>query len=378
MCHLNKETGLSFPDVSLYKDLCRELGISIDDLINGEKKSTRNCKRIIFLLIILFILIITFSLIFIFSKKEKEKENEFDYIEKNYKMSLVARNVEAFFKYRYDGVFPDYYGGIYISDDSNNVIVLIVKEKLPSSDSHEICFYNELFTVDDAIKIRYVKNSYNDLESIYNKINDYLINNEIPSDFNSVGIDIIKNKVVVNYVKVNEKIKNEFRERVVDSDLIEFESSLDSVSNSNECKNYPKELGTDLEIRNSSLLLSIEISTTEYIPVRLNFYDDGTYELLTAYRGCKHGRLCTYLLIYEKSIKGIYNYDIDKIIEEIVNANKFSTRKGKTYRVSLGEKNINKYEILEYTVDINKCMYLYELLKAIDIDLNMCAKPIYD
>ena len=39
------ERGLSFPDVSLYKGLCKELGISIEELINGEKDNSEEAKE---------------------------------------------------------------------------------------------------------------------------------------------------------------------------------------------------------------------------------------------------------------------------------------------------------------------------------------------
>ena len=39
------ERGLSFPDVSLYKKLCKELGINIEELINGEKDNSDEAKE---------------------------------------------------------------------------------------------------------------------------------------------------------------------------------------------------------------------------------------------------------------------------------------------------------------------------------------------
>lgn len=74
------ERGLSFPDVSLYKRLCNELDISIEELINGEKdnseeakeqaiittiqeteKVKKNNKKILILLLILLIIVIYYS-----------------------------------------------------------------------------------------------------------------------------------------------------------------------------------------------------------------------------------------------------------------------------------------------------------------------------
>lgn len=39
------ERGLSFPDVSLYKKLCKELDINIEELINGEKDNSDEAKE---------------------------------------------------------------------------------------------------------------------------------------------------------------------------------------------------------------------------------------------------------------------------------------------------------------------------------------------
>ena len=39
------ERGLSFPDVSLYKKLCKELGIKIEELINRERDNSDEAKE---------------------------------------------------------------------------------------------------------------------------------------------------------------------------------------------------------------------------------------------------------------------------------------------------------------------------------------------
>ena len=39
------ERGLSFPDVSLYKKICKELDINIEELINGEKDKSEEAKE---------------------------------------------------------------------------------------------------------------------------------------------------------------------------------------------------------------------------------------------------------------------------------------------------------------------------------------------
>lgn len=386
------ERGLSFPDVSLYKKLCEELGISIEELINGERdnseeaktkaiintvKSKEKVKKRLYLVImfsIIIILLLIIGGIFIYKNKDDELTL---YYKRNYEKAYVGRDVEALMKYMYDGKYPDYYGGMYISDDAYNLILLIVKDKIPIKGSLEYNYYNEILNVDNSIKVKYVNNSYNDLEKVFNTINDYITTNTVPEYFNGVGIEVIKNKVVVNCVTVNESIINDFKEKIVNSDLVELESTPVSK---NMCTNYPEEIGTDILETHAKLLINITIGSNQYIPVSLSVFDDGTYELYTAYKDCKPGRPCNAMLKYTKSIKGKYDYDIDNIIKESTNANDktFPMDNLPEYEIYLGEKYINKYDTLSFVVEKGKKnKYLDEFLKLIDVDLSKCAKPEY-
>lgn len=51
------------------------------------------------------------------------------------------------------------------------------------------------------------------------------------------------------------------------------------------------------------------------------FYADDTYELFTAYQACRPNATCTLNLVYTKSIKGRYDYDVNKIIKESTDVN---------------------------------------------------------
>lgn len=389
------ERGLSFPDVALYKKICKELDISLEELINGEKDSSEDAKnraiinivkskektkkklRIVVLFsIIMFALLIAINIFFY--KTDEDRISA--YYERNYEKTFVARNVEAVLKYRNNGNYPDYFGGMYISDDAYSLIVLIVKDKIPDKDSLEYKYYNELFTIDKSVKIEYVNNSYNDLEAVLKQINDYITTHDVPEDFNSVGIDVKKNKVVVNYVKVNDSIKKEFKENIIDSNLVEFEEAADYICLRNECPGYPSEIGTDVLEEHGDLLINIRIGNKQYISVSLNVYDDGTYELFTSYLACKSGRVCNTSLIYSKSIKGTYDYDIIKILEASTNANDktYAMNNLPEYEIYLGERLIEKYDTLTFTVENGKKnKYLDEFLSSINADLSNCAMPDY-
>ena len=389
------ERGLSFPDVSLYKDLCNELDINIEELINGEKsksstakekailnvvKTNKNEKKKRNIIIIVFTFLITLLIIFgliIYKYKSREVE---DFYERNYQLTFVARDVEAFFKYRFGDVYPDFYGGMYISDDSYNLIVQIVEEKIPEKGTMEYYYYNELSTVDERIKLEYVKYSYNELLNINNTITDYFSNNKVFEDLNSWYIDVYNNRVVVNFVDVTDSIKKEFKDKVIDSEIVAFESAIDNINEDDICKNYPKEIGTDILENHGEVLISIHVGNKDYVPVSLSLYDDGTYELFTAYESCRPGRICTSMLKYTKSVKGTYKYDVEKIIKASVNTDNKSYDMSNLpeYEIYLGDKYMKKYDSLMFTVEKGrKNKYLNELLDMLDVDLDKCAKPDY-
>ena len=389
------ERGLSFPDVSLYKDLCKELDINIEELINGEKsksstakekaiisvvKTNKNEKKKRNIIIIVFTFLITLLIIFgliIYKYKSREVE---DFYERNYQLTFVARDVEAFFKYRFGDVYPDFYGGMYISDDSYNLIVQVVKEKIPEKGTMEYYYYNELSTVDERIKLEYVKYSYNELLNINNTITDYFSNNKVFEDLNSWYIDVYNNRVVVNFVEATDSIKKEFKDKVIDSEIVVFESAIDNINEDDICKNYPKEIGTDILENHGEVLISIHVGNKDYVPVSLSLYDDGTYELFTAYESCRPGRICTSMLKYTKSVKGTYKYDVEKIIKASVNADNKSYDMSNLpeYEIYLGDKYMKKYDSLMFTVEKGrKNKYLNELLDMLDVDLDKCAKPDY-
>ena len=389
------ERGLSFPDVSLYKDLCKELDINIEELINGEKsksstakekailnvvKTNKNEKKKRNIIIIVFTLLITLLIIFgliIYKYKSREVE---DFYERNYQLTFVARDVEAFFKYRFGDVYPDFYGGMYISDDSYNLIVQVVKEKIPEKGTMEYYYYNELSTVDERIKLEYVKYSYNELLNINNTITDYFSNNKVFEDLNSWYIDVYNNRVVVNFVEATDSIKKEFKDKVIDSEIVVFESAIDNINEDVICKNYPKEIGTDILENHGEVLISIHVGNKDYVPVSLSLYDDGTYELFTAYESCRPGRICTSMLKYTKSVKGTYKYDVEKIIKASVNTDNKSYDMSNLpeYEIYLGDKYMKKYDSLMFTVEKGrKNKYLNELLDMLDVDLDKCAKPDY-
>ena len=149
---------------------------------------------------------------------------------------------------------------------------------------------------------------------------------------------------------------------------------------SNQCINYSEKIGTETLTEHGNLILSIEMVNKKYVPVLLSIYDDETYELFTAYASCKPGSMCNSELVYTKSIKGTYSYEIEKILKDSTNANEFTSDMNHLpkYEIYLGEDLIVKYDTLLFVVENEKQnKYLDEFLKLIVVDLTKCAKPEY-
>ncbi len=72
MCHLNKETGKSIPDISILKEICNDYNIDMNELLKGNKKKF-NRIFIVFIILIIALLILLFINIF------KSKSDDFNF-----------------------------------------------------------------------------------------------------------------------------------------------------------------------------------------------------------------------------------------------------------------------------------------------------------
>ena len=112
------------------------------------------------------------------------------------------------------------------------------------------------------------------------------------------------------------------------------------------------------------------------IPVQLNIYEDGIYELFTEYKACRQNQLCDSMLVYTKSVKGFYSYDVMKILEEVNDYDNFDEKSNTSYyELYVGDKYVEQG--YEYNYVILESKYLDEFLDEIDLKLNACAKADY-
>ncbi len=150
------------------------------------------------------------------------------------------------------------------------------------------------------------------------------------------------------------------------------------------CGNKYKGQGTELLEKHGDVVLRVKRGDRggkkDCVTVELSLYDDNQYELFTDSATCKPWHTCTMQLIYTKSIKGSYDYDLLKIIEASTNADDKTYSKDNLpeYRLTLGKKYIDKYDSLTFTVEKGQTnKYLDELLNELNIDLNQCLNPDY-
>lgn len=146
------------------------------------------------------------------------------------------------------------------------------------------------------------------------------------------------------------------------------------------CGSKYKNQGTDLLKEHGNTIITISMGNNSCVPVQLVLYDDNQYELFTDYAACKPYQACTLKLSYTKSIKGKYEYDPIKIIEEDnigINISHSMDRLPE-YDIYVGDSYVRKGYEYNYSVEKGtKNKSLEELLKQINIDLKVCANPDY-
>lgn len=140
-------------------------------------------------------------------------------------------------------------------------------------------------------------------------------------------------------------------------------------------------LGGDEPLANpADTIFMVEMGSKTCVPVRLTVYEDGQYELFTAYETCRPGKICTSMLKYTKSIKGKTDYDVIKIIDKgnIEVDKSHSMENLPEYEIYMGHPYVEKGYGYYYSVEKGEeNEYLDEFLKEIDVNLKVCAEPDY-
>lgn len=124
-----------------------------------------------------------------------------------------------------DLYYPDYYGGSYLND-SKELVVQITDNNNTTKNKIETVTENE------NIKFDYVDFSYSELNNIIEHIidtqdihsTDNNYSNSIYSDIIDCTLDDINNQIIVGIRNLDDAKINEFKEKVINSPCIVFES----------------------------------------------------------------------------------------------------------------------------------------------------------
>ena len=364
------ERGLSFPDVSLYKKLCKELGVNIEELINGEKDNSNeakekaiiltikekekiksNSKKILVLFLIIFL--ITFSILVYYNKNLKvnlvsDSDYLYDEVINFIKEKEFSENPDS--SYNDFNVFNSYHGfGIEQNNNYKYVYMWIYQQS----------YYIESEEYGSGLAIS--SGSSMPTKAIFkdNKLQDIIYpkdGNEYAPSIKEMFPGIVEYQILNfdNQKNINKLFNEVEQKKNIYYDYLNLDMSKITID--------------DLVYNN--LIFSIEYKKGECdIPVLLNVYKNNKYSLLTEYKTCKPGVSCNAMLQYVNPIEGKYDYNVIEIIRHSVDANlhQYTNDNLPQYMIFSGKGH-------SFITDSNN-KYLKELLESINVDLTKCAKP---
>ncbi len=368
------ERGLSFPDVSLYKKLCKELDINIEELINGEKDNSVEAKEK--------------AIISTVEAKDKVKNN----YKKILMLFIFSFLIIIFMMIGYYN-FNLKVNFVYDSDKLYNEVIDYIKEDefknnhdSKEKDFNVFCSFYE-FGIEEDNEYKYVymwvyKQSY------YVEKEEYGGSLVISSGSSMPIKAVFKNNKLeeVIYPKDGSEYVSSIKEMfpgIIEYQVLNFDKPQNADKLFMEVENkkniYYDYLNLDMnkitidDLVYDDLIFSVETQKSNCdIPVVLSIYKDNKYKLFTEYKGCKSNTFCTSDLRYNKFIEGTYDYDVIEIIRRSVDAN---------------NHQYNSYNLPDYSifsgkghnfVTDNDNKYLKEFLDLIDVDLDKCAKANYE
>ncbi len=370
------ERGISFPDVSLFKSLCEELDINVEELINGEKDKSdkakekailatineknrinKKSKKTIAILCIGFILIL--GALFYYNEKTKVNlvtdsdylyDKALEYIRNDEIKTNPDSNKKDF------NAFYTYYGfGIEEKGDYKYAYMWIVsysyyieKEGYLESSLANFNPCKVTFKDDEVVKVKYPKSGKFYESSVIEMFPKKIANEILLFDKEIDGKKI-------NQSKINQLYDDIINRKNIYYDYLDLDMNTLTID----------------DLSYNDLIFSISYWDSSCVTPLLVIYKNNKYVLYTAYKSCKPGEMCDMMLEYTKKIEGTYDFDIMEIIRHSIDGNNksFTTGNFPKYEINCGKA----YKF--YSYEDNKP--LMDFLKSINADLKSCAQPDY-
>lgn len=148
--------------------------------------------------------------------------NDYEQILINKKLATnIAEKIDNLFQIGNRKEYPNYYGGMYI-DDNGNLTLKLVKSLIPNCSQESYLTFNKILFFAKNINIEYVENSYNELDEINNRIISYFSKGKNIDGFIANYIDEENNTIIVELEENTSNLQQEFKTKVVNSELISF------------------------------------------------------------------------------------------------------------------------------------------------------------
>lgn len=167
--------------------------------------------------------------------EEKYGENYQEIVSLNNVALETAMALESRFTIARTGekVYPEYYGGMYINDDQK-LVLQVVKDEVPSVGNSLYSSYASTTNYADNEILEYVDYSFNELKNVYDKVNEYFTSDVVDYDnLVSNSIDPLLNRVVIKLIDNTPEKQNEFREKIIDSEMLVFEQGERKIAQLN-------------------------------------------------------------------------------------------------------------------------------------------------
>ena len=194
----------------------------------------KNIKKIIFQTIIV-LAFISFIPINAKTLLQDDLSDDKEYLQRNWDRYYLSTQIQQLMndyyniKDLYADEYPNYFGGMYISDDAKNLIIQIVKENIPNESSDEYEIYSNIINKDKSIKIEYVNNTFNELNLVNNNVANLMLENELENNnINGTYIDVMNNKIVVE-LNENTKTQQQKISRNIFNDISLFTLEKDNL-----------------------------------------------------------------------------------------------------------------------------------------------------
>lgn len=125
--------------------------------------------------------------------------------------------------------YPSYIGGFYVDNETEKVVIQIVGNNAPTKFNNESNLYDKILSVNGTAEIKYVNNLLNEINDVIDILSSYYKENYADGYIDGYYDDIINNRVVVELNEYSDDSINEFKRNVIDSDIIYFTSSSNTV-----------------------------------------------------------------------------------------------------------------------------------------------------